>query len=361
MPSSRPISTVASHSFNPSQLFEDHSLLDKVHAYLNQDDLRNAFIVAFNLRDNDDYVYHATASVTLTQVQNAIRAGSANGLHDWYLDKSSKPCGHPPAADISAYISLFDPSKSPANSLKGFIANAKKDSLRLSVGQYLLNKRHVHSSAPVIPKRKRHHANPFLDFWSYACHTLEYAGPNTMTAKVKTSHHVLPVYMHHFGCVCPSYEALMYISMLAKGSMVIDMGSGNGYWAYMLRREGCEVTAVDDGQSRWRTMWIDDTVVADGVKYLKKRSGGNGDVLLLVYPVVSGNFTEQAIKAFKGDFICVAGTQNSNGYTGFKNVVLDKWFEQNMERWEKTVQIALPSFPGKDDALFVFRLMDLVS
>jgi hypothetical protein len=358
MPSSPPVSTVGSKSFDPSHLFEDRSLLDKIHSQLNQNDLRAAIITAFNLSDSDDYIYHATASVTLAQVQNAVNVGSVHGLHDWYLDSSTKPCGHPPPADISAYISLFDPSKAAANALKGFLANAKKNSLKLGVGQHLTSKRHVSSSAPAVPKRKAHHPDPYLDFWAYACRSLEYAGPNAMTAQVKTSHHVLPVYMHHFGCVCPSYEALGFISLLSKGKTVIDMGSGNGYWTYMLRRENCEVTAVDDGQSKWRTMWIGDTVVADGIKFLKQRGGGNNDVLLLVYPVVSGTFTEQVIKAFRGDAICVAGTQNGNGYTGFKDTVIDEWFDKNMAQWEKIVQIPLPSFPGKDDALFVFQRKD---
>jgi hypothetical protein len=355
MPLSPPVSTVGSRSFDPSLLFEDQSLLDKVHTHLNQNDLRAAIVAAFNLPEADDYIYHATASVTLAQVQNAVIAGPANGLHDWYIDLSANPTGHPPPADISAYIALFDPSKAATNALKGFLANAKKNSLRIEVGQYLISKRHVSPAAPTVPKRKAHRPNPYLDFWAYACHSLEYAGPNAMTAQVKTSHHVLPVYMHHFGCVCPSYEALAFIGLLSKGKTVIDMGSGNGYWTYMLRRESCDVIAVDDGQSKWRTAWIGDTVVVDGIKFLNRRSPGKNDILLLVYPVISGTFTEQVIRAFKGRVICVAGTQNGNGYTSFKDVIIDEWFDKNMPQWDKIVQIPLPSFPGKDDALFVFQ------
>ena len=294
--------------------------------------------------------------MTLAQVQNAINAGRAHGLHDWYLDASSKPCGHPTSADVAAYISLFDPSKSSANSLKGFLANAKKDSIRASVAQHLSSKRFVQADLPSTPKRKAAHPNPYIDFLSYACHALEYAGPNNATALVKSSHHLLPVLMHHFSCVCPSYEALSIISILAKGSTVIDMGSGNGYWTYILRREHqCSVIAVDSGQSKWRTLWTSDTVVSDGIQFLRSRSSGNEDLLLMVYPIVSDQFTEHVIKEFRGNVICIAGTQNGNGYTGFKDKTVDRWFEKNMGDWQKIVQIPLPSFPGKDDALFAFR------
>jgi hypothetical protein len=349
-------STVGSNSFQPDDLFTDTALIESLRAHLNKGDFRSAIVSAFRLPQNDDYIYHATASVTLAQVQNAIEAGSSHGLHDWYLDSSTQPCGHPSAPDIAAYISLFDPSKSPANSLKGFVANAKKHSIRSSIGQYLTSKRYVHSSLPPIPKRKAPHSNPYVDFWSYGCHTLEWAGPHSNTSLVKASHHILPVFMHHFSCVCPSYEALVIFSNLAKEKTVIDMGSGNGYWTHILRREHqCSVVAVDSGQSRWRTMWISDTVVADGIQFLRERGGGKEDVLLMVYPIVSGQFTEKVIKQFKGDVICIAGTQNGNGYTGFKDEKADAWFDKNMLGWERIVQVPLPSFPGKDDALFVFR------
>ena len=356
MPPSPPASTVGSKTFQPNQLFEDASLLDSVHSHLNKNDFRSAIITAFGLPENDDYIYHATASVTIAQVQVAINAGASHGLHDWYLDQGSRPCGHPLVQDIAAYITLFDPSKSSANTLKGFVSNAKKDSLRTSIGKYLTSKRYVDASLPNVPKRKKPPMNPYIDFWSYACHALEYAGPNPSTSLVKSSHHVLPVFMHHFSCVCPSYEALAMISSLSKDKTLIDMGSGNGYWTHTLRHEhGCSVVAVDAGQSKWRTMWISDTIVADGLHFLRKRGGRKDDVLLMVYPITSNDFTPNIVKAFNGSTICIAGTQNGNGYTGFKNEMVDAWFEKNMPTWKKTIQIPLPSFPGKDDALFVFQ------
>ena len=355
MSQSPPVSTVGSKRFRPDELFTDSETLKSVRSHLNQNDFRSAIITAFQLPPDDDYTYHATASVTLTQVQNAIKAGPSHGLHDWYLDSSGTPNGYPPTSDISAYIGLFDPSKSAANMLKGFLSNAKKDSLRKSIASYLTSTRCVHPSLPTIPKRKAPHANPYIDFWSWACHSLEYAGPNANTANVKMSHHVLPVFMHHFSCACPSYEALWTISMLAKGKTVIDMGAGNGYWTHILRHShNCDVVAIDSGQSRWRTMWIGDTVVTDGIQFLKRRQSMD-DVLLMVYPIVSNRFTENAIKAFKGNVICIVATQNGSGYSGFKDEKVEAWFERQTKGWERIVQVPLPSFPGKDDALFVFR------
>lgn len=153
------------------------------------------------------------------------------------------------------------------------------------------------------------------------------------------------------------------------------MGSGSGYWTYLLRRPpfSCpSVIAVDSGQSSWRTRWIGDTVVTDGIDFLTSRNNGgrrrggsswcDDGILLLVYPIVGGGgFTERVLRAYKGDVIVVAGTQSRNGYTGFANMTVEEYLcdgaggETTAEgNWRKDVQVPLPSFAGKDEALFVF-------
>jgi hypothetical protein len=102
--------------------------------------------------------------------------------------------------------------------------------------------------------------------------------------------------MHHFDCVVPSYESLELIRQVVDGRLILDIGSGNGYWAFMLRRHLAaakpgdeEVIPVDSGQSAYRALWIGDMIAADRIKWLReKRKDGVGDVLLLVYPIVGG-------------------------------------------------------------------------
>lgn len=152
--------------------------------------------------------------------------------------------------------------------------------------------------------KNKSHVNPYLDVLAWANQNLEWGGPEEGTPRVKHSHAVLPILYHHFGCVCPSYEALALISQLSKGREIIDLGSGNGYWTYILRRQEqgkkkLNVTAVDNAMSEWRTMWIGDTVEQDGLKWLSQHDGGRSTVLLLVYPNTSDNFTGKMIKAYR--------------------------------------------------------------
>lgn len=354
-PTNKPY-TEGSSSFEPDEVFsEDIKSPDSVlNRCLKINGLWPAITYLFNLPEDDEYVYHATASVTLEQVQKAIIAGNAYGLHDWYLDADGKPVGHPPQTDIDAYISIFDPSKNAANTLKGFASNAKKNSIRKGVAETLLRNRYLDSSLSV-PRRKSPHQNPYLDLWAWSCRNLEYSGPDANTAAVKTSHHILPVFMHHFGCVCPSYESLQIIKKVCSGKTVLDVGCGNGYWTYMMRREGLEVIGIDNAQSRYRTCWIGDVVFEDGMAALKKRQDVKEDALLLVYPITANDFTGSMLRSFKGDVVCVVSTQNKNGYTCFRDETVDEWMGRERPEMELLARVPLPSFAGKDEALFVWR------
>ena len=259
-------------------------------------------------------------------------------------------------------MSIFAPNVSSQKALTAFAANAKKGSIRSRVASHLQPRRLLPSDLSI--SKSKYHINPYYDYWKWSCSALEWAGPEEATVNVKTSHHVLPVFMHHFGCVVPSYEALKVIEHFAAADKassrtkrkVLELGSGTGYWTLMLRRLGVDVVAVDSGQSSYRTTWIDDTIVADGEKYLRDNKSCADMILLLVYPIVGANFTSAVIDAYKGTTIIVAGTQNSNGYTAFMDRTIDDYMSAQKDKgFDKVIQISLPSFAGKDEALFVFQ------
>ncbi|KAF2786366.1 hypothetical protein K505DRAFT_330409 [Melanomma pulvis-pyrius CBS 109.77] len=326
---------------------------------------------AFNLSEKDAYVYRAQGTTTLDMTQAAINGKRKNGLHGWYHDVDGQPSDppHPTSEEVTAYTALFQPSVSLPKALKGIKANSKANTLRATIATHLSTRFFNHTTSLLPSKKPRIHKNPYLDLWTYSCQELEWAGPQPSTTSTKISHHILPIFYHHFGCVVPTYSALSVIAKLAQPSKpskepvrpILDIGSGNGFWTFMLRNLSLEagmlplqVHAVDNQTSEYRVTWIPDTILTTGVEYLAKNANGKGAVLLLVYPQATGDFTETVLRAFEGDVVVVAGTQNGNGFTGFREKQVEEWIEGELGSWELVLRMPLPSFAGKDEGLFVW-------
>ncbi|KAH4052436.1 hypothetical protein HBH49_101590 [Parastagonospora nodorum] len=327
---------------------------------------------AFSIPKSDAYVYRAQAETTLDITQRANEGKRSAGLHGWYHDDEGLPIEpqYPSSEEVTAYTSLFDPSLNLPKALNGFKSNAKANTIRQQVAAHL-NSRFLNQTNGLLPSKKaRSHTNPYLSLWTYSCQELEYAGPIPSTTFTKISHHILPIFYHHFGCVVPSYAALHVIAKVAQPAKpskenvlpILDVGSGNGYWSHMLRNftagdmKSLDVRAIDNQLSEYRVSWVKDTIKADGLTYLHKEvNNGKGCILLLVYPQATGNFTGPILKAFQGDTIVVVGTQNGNGFTGFQDQVIDDWVEKSLPAFQLTLRMPLPSFAGKDEALFLFQ------
>ena len=59
--------------------------------------------------------------------------------------------------------------------------------------------------------------------------------------------------------------------------------------------------------------------------------------------------------ASEGTTIICASSQNASGFTAFAKETIAQWMVREMSKWEKVFQIPLPSFAGKDEALFAFE------
>lgn len=347
--------------FDSSRWEQDSKLQSKIQQHLDKDEIRAAITAAFELSADDAFQYWAHMPVTLGEMQHVVSMGDVKGLHHWYNSAHAETTTNPQAyskpsrKDVDAYVSVFNPSLLAANGLRALEEEGKTASIRRQAGAYLRSKRHLEPNYKVT-KRRQAHWNPGLTFWAWYCRNAEWAGPVPELGLRSVNHPVLPVLMHHFGCVVPTWEAIEVLrTVTSQGSKIIhEIGSGNGYWAYVLRQAGLNVRAVDNGQSVFRTNWIGDTINTDALKYLTDAKGIPDGVLLMVYPVVSGDFTKKVLASYQGNDIVVAGTQNGNGYTGFKDKTIDAYMAENMPEWNKTAQIALPSYPGKDEAMFVF-------
>jgi hypothetical protein len=72
--------------FNPDALIHSWG----PHSLPQHNGFRAAIEKAFDIEPTDDYVYHASVSVTLPQVQVAIDHGNMHGLHAWYRNENGQ-------------------------------------------------------------------------------------------------------------------------------------------------------------------------------------------------------------------------------------------------------------------------------
>lgn len=318
----------------------------------------DSLVKFFDIVTPDSFIYSTdSSSVTLAQTASLLSSRS----HKFHYFSHGKPI-EIPTNDIDAYTNIFKSSTDTTKALSAFVNNAKKTSPRELVARHLQANRYFHPSFPPLSKSKTH-INPYLDLWTLACHQLGFLGPLGDTGysdptRSKQSHPLLPIFMHHFGCAIPTYEALQIINLICTPASfnkkkLIDLGSGNGYWSFLLTRMNVPVVSVDDVSSSWRTSWPIPTVKADAIQWLRETETADM-VMMLVYPVTANQFTERAIQGFMGSTIVVVGTLNGNGYTGFAKVTVEEWMKER-GGWEVMVKIAVPSFPGKDDGLIVFQ------
>lgn len=78
--------TIGAVGFDPDAFFD---IWNKEQLVL-ENNFKSSFIKTFDLPQNDTYVYHAIASVTLDQVQQAVDHGGEALLHAWYRDLDGK-------------------------------------------------------------------------------------------------------------------------------------------------------------------------------------------------------------------------------------------------------------------------------
>lgn len=110
----------------------------------------------------------------------------------------------------------------------------------------------------------------------------------------------------------PSPADLGWMLDQLDGRGVIEIGAGNGYWAWLLRQLGVDVTAVDDGSWRraWKAVW---SHVATGGP---ETAAAHPDrALLLIWPPHGAAMAAQSLAAYTGDLVIYAG-EGDGGATG---------------------------------------------
>ena len=111
---------------------------------------------------------------------------------------------------------------------------------------------------------------------------------------------LLPL-IEEYAWACPDDKSLQIIKHF---SPIIEIGSGNGYWAFMLRQMGADVLAYDKYVNS-KTSFT--KVERGGPEKLSQKKLSSGRTLLLCYPDEMESIASTCLDNFEGDTIIHVG------------------------------------------------------
>ena len=146
--------------------------------------------------------------------------------------------------------------------------------------------------------------------------------------------------VRQFAWAIPNAKAIREIAKLGP---FIEIGAGNGYWAYLLQQAGVQVKPYDIFHSK--KTW---TKVTKGGpdKLLKALDKYN---LILCWPPYNSPMALKSLKNFKGKYVVYVGE-------GHGGCTADAGFHKKINSEYKLVKkIKIPQYPNIHDRVFIYE------
>lgn len=172
----------------------------------------------------------------------------------------------------------------------------------------------------------------------------EALGPWEAVASLGPGRGTRPHFTEHCAWAVPSREAVERIAALVGRDRLLEVGAGRGLWARLIADAGAEVVAVD--LKRLAPAWFE-------VREQSARQAVaevEAAVLLLCWPHPKSGMASEALQAFRGDTVIYVGESGAGRVTGE-----DAFFEALRGGWSLAETLAIPTWPGFSDALYVYR------
>jgi len=158
----------------------------------------------------------------------------------------------------------------------------------------------------------------------------------------------------------PDPDSLAFVAE-HLGTRAIEIGSGNGYWAWQLSQLGIDILAYDAAPpDRVPNMYFAPRGEVSNPKTLIKtwhpvRQGGPEKLtehpdrtLLLCWPPYASSMADECLNAYKGNRFIFIGEQG--GCTGD-----NAFFERLGKEWEEIAEHSIKQWEGLHDFITVYR------
>jgi len=202
-----------------------------------------------------------------------------------------------------------------------------------------------------------------LDRFLYAINRLPISAMNVITRNPAIfsfevfAHRLRDVYISQVSWAIPSKEVIdeIYNRTVVNNvkSKILEVGAGNGFWAYLLERRGCKVFATDDFSSKLidfqKTFFSVEKISA--VKAVQKYNP-HASVLMMIWAPYGSSMAYDALMEFNGNMFIYIGEMKGGMCAD------DAFFDELSKNWiEETLpqNCKLLTWNGINDCFKIFR------
>jgi hypothetical protein len=156
--------------------------------------------------------------------------------------------------------------------------------------------------------------------------------------------------LERFAWAVPSSNAIAAIAALRRP--IVEIGAGNGYWAYLLRQLGVLSDAFDRDPPPQDRLW---STVIEGTEEVLQTGAWSGDcALMLCWPPYGSEMAERCLEKFAGDTLIHIGewagcTAREEFYD-----LLPCQLGESRSGWTLTNTVDIPQWLGIHDYLSIF-------
>lgn len=157
-------------------------------------------------------------------------------------------------------------------------------------------------------------------------------------------------FVKHIGYSIPTYDSLRIIAKAVKDKVVLEIGSGTGTYAAILRMMGLNIRVTDNYSmypllDRRVKSWITIEKLYSLEAVTKYR---DSQVLMSVWPPMDC-MAEEALKEFKGDTFIYIGDKHFE-FTGNYGLI-----EELFKKWKPVIMVKLLHFEDTEDYLIIYQ------
>lgn len=143
----------------------------------------------------------------------------------------------------------------------------------------------------------------------------------------------------------PDQTTIKDLAKMFDGKKILEIGSGAGLWARLLKDEGINIKATDNSEWKIKHRYTDVEKLSH-IEALQKYP--DSDVLMLCWPNHSSSMADESLTLFKGEYVIYIGEPK-----GF-SCATNEFFDQ-LKTWKLIKKYEITQWIGVHDEALVYQ------